>query len=72
MLCRNCGGQVSANNIHISESAIYSLQFVVATPISKLFTFTVKEEVLDEICEVVTHCFTKLVDREFKSLEFLV
>ncbi|MBR3644795.1 MAG: DNA repair protein RecO [Lachnospiraceae bacterium] len=72
VLCRNCGGQVSANNIHISESAIYSLQFVVATPISKLFTFTVKEEVLDEICEVVTHCFTKLVDREFKSLEFLV
>lgn len=55
----------------IDTSTLYALQFIVTAPLTKLFTFTVKEEVLSTMEEIVTPYLKRIVDKEFKSLEFL-
>ena len=73
MICSRCHVENVKNGrlVRINESELYSLQYIVASPISKLFTFNVTEDVLNTICKVIGHCFDKVVDREFKSLDFL-
>ncbi|MDO4647388.1 MAG: DNA repair protein RecO [Eubacteriales bacterium] len=55
----------------ISGAALYAMQFIAAAPMGKLYTFTVKEEVLAEL-EMIIHRYTKKnTDRRFKSLDIL-
>ena len=70
LVCRHClknAGDV----IEISESTVYTLQYVVCTEIGKLFTFTVSSEVLNELRMVMARCMNNYVDRKMKSLEIL-
>lgn len=55
----------------VSDSANYTWEFVVASPIEKLYTFTVTEEVLQEFGQCVEINKSRYVDREFHSLEIL-
>ena len=55
----------------VSDSANYTWEFVVASPIEKLYTFTVTEEVLREFRQCVEINKSRYVDREFHSLEIL-
>ena len=53
------------------ESTAYTIQYVQNSPIEKLFTFKVSEEVLGQLsqeCEVYRH---KYIGHNFKSLEIL-
>lgn len=65
--CMDCAGDV----IELSESTVYTLQYVVCTDIGKLFTFTVSGEVLNELRMVMARCMNSYVDRKMKSLEIL-
>ena len=53
------------------ESTEYALHFIVESPIEKLFTFTVSQEVLRELGQLAEVYCKKAMDREFKSLEIL-
>ena len=47
------------------------MQYIVAAPLGKLYTFSVKEEVLREL-EYFTHTYVdKNTDRHFKTLDIL-
>lgn len=70
MLCKNCHGKISENE-RISDSAVYALQFIVVTPVNKLFSFNVTEEVLEQMKRVVKTYMDKVIDKRFNSLEFL-
>jgi DNA repair protein RecO (recombination protein O) len=53
------------------ESTVYAIQYVQSSPIEKLYTFKVSEEVLKELsqeCEVYRR---KYIGHDFKSLEIL-
>ena len=55
----------------LSDSAIYTIQYIQNSPIEKLYTFTVSEEVLTQLgreCEVYRK---KYIGHNFKSLEIL-
>ncbi|MBP3543981.1 MAG: DNA repair protein RecO C-terminal domain-containing protein, partial [Lachnospiraceae bacterium] len=68
ILCREChrnGGQV------LSESAIYAMQFVISSPIEKLYTFNVSEEVLAELKRTIEQFMRQYIDKNMKSLEIL-
>lgn len=70
ILCESCAAGVRDARA-ISGAALYAMQFIVSTPMGKLYTFSVAEEVLSEL-ERVIHTYTDHnTDRKFKSLEIL-
>lgn len=52
-------------------ATLYTMQYIVATPVKSLYNFVVADEVLEELKEVVYRYFQSRVDRHFKSLEIL-
>ena len=55
----------------LNESTVYALQFITNSPIEKLYTFTVTDEVLKELITVSTKYRKKFMDKHFKSLQIL-
>lgn len=55
----------------LHASTHYALQYVVATPVEKLYTFTLTEEVQKEFQKVVTWLRKHYIEHQFKSLEIL-
>ena len=55
----------------LSTSARYALDYIAMSPLERLYTFTVTEDVLDEISAVSEEYRKKFVDRPMKSLEML-
>ncbi len=69
-VCPSCVSQVKDAR-PISPSALYTLQYIIASPMEKLYTFTVSPEVEEEVGRLVTHYMELHTDRKFKSLEIL-
>ena len=55
----------------VSESCVYAWQYVIATPLGSLYTFTLKEDVLREFSREVQNAMEEYIHHEFKSLEIL-
>ena len=55
----------------ISESCAYALEYVISSPIEKLYTFRLSEEVLKEFDSLSESLISMTVDKKFKSLELL-
>ena len=51
------------------ESTRYAMDFIARTPIERLYTFTVSEEVLSELRRIAAQFRRKYIDRPLKSLE---
>lgn len=55
----------------LDPSTLYALQYVVASSVERLYTFTLSQNVLEEFGRVVTRMRKRYVDQSFKSLEIL-
>ena len=64
-------GRLSHNWFNLSEAAWYTLEFISQTPAERLFTFTLRPEVLSELNEVVGAWKQNYLDHRFNSLESL-
>lgn len=70
ILCGACAyGAPDARRI--SRAALYAMRYIAAAPMSRLFAFEVKEEVLRELEEIIHRYAEKNTDRRFKSLRIL-
>ncbi len=69
-VCSECMAQ-SRDVIEINTSTFYTMQYIISSPVGKLYTFTVTEQVLTELSMVLGRWMSRYVDREFKSLEML-
>ncbi len=67
------GGRYQPENdgLWIGTSTIYTMQYILATPLEKLFTFTVSDEVLSELAEAMDRFLNKHVGHKMKSEEML-
>ena len=70
ILCQKCAsGQ--KGTLRISPSALYAMRFIATALMGKLYTFTVKDEVLLEL-EHIIHRYTAVnTDKRFRSLQIL-
>ncbi len=68
VLCGKCGGD---GDHALRDAALYTLQYIVSSPIEKLYTFKVTETVYESISEIIEEYLKLYVDREFKTLSFL-
>lgn len=71
--CEECRRKRMQENdgVWIGTSTIYTMQYILATPLERLFTFTVSEEVLNELCEAMDRFLQKHVGHKMKSEEML-
>lgn len=70
MVCRFCAPHYQGG-MPLMESTVYTLQFVISSPLQKLYTFTVTPEVLREFQGVVERFRKKYIEKQFKSLDIL-
>jgi DNA repair protein RecO (recombination protein O) len=70
LLCFDCGKQASAE-WRLEPSTVYTLQFITCTPVEKLYTFLVKEEVLQDLRKISKYYFLPNLDKNMKSLAVL-
>ena len=69
MFCPKCkGGQ---GTVPISESARYTMQYIVSGTVEKLYTFRVSDEVLQELKSIMQEYLSYYVKHKFKSLQIL-
>ncbi|MCI5597583.1 MAG: DNA repair protein RecO [Lachnospiraceae bacterium] len=69
-LCSNCMRQIS-DKIRLSDSTLYTLQYIIVTPLEKLYNFLVSEEVFSEIQKISKKYLRQHVKEDFKSLEMI-
>jgi DNA repair protein RecO (recombination protein O) len=70
IICRECLGHV-LDGMKLMSSTLYTLQYIVLSPVEKLYNFVVKEEVLLELSKIVSRYMAEYNGRAFKSLEIL-
>ena len=70
LVCTECAGDV-IDGIRLSQSALYSMQYIESSKIERLYTFVVSEEVLDELGRIMGRYLDVYVEKHFKSLEIL-
>lgn len=70
VLCRECE-QKTENKVHILESTLYTMQYVISAPVEKLYTFTVSDQVLKQLQKIMKWYMAEHVDKSFKSLEIM-
>lgn len=70
VLCESCRYQ-TADAMPVSQSTLYTLQYIVGAPIEKLYTFKVNEKVLGELKRIVERYVDVYIGKQFKSLEIL-
>lgn len=55
----------------LKEGTLYAMYYIAQTPVEKLYTFTVTQEILKELEDVAELYIRHFTDRELKSLEIL-
>uniref|UniRef100_UPI004056F65C DNA repair protein RecO n=1 Tax=Agathobacter sp. TaxID=2021311 RepID=UPI004056F65C len=69
IFCTECGNEKGSISIH--ESTRYAMQYVISSPIEKLFTFRLSEPVLREFQGIVRDYLHYYVNHEFQSVKIL-
>lgn len=64
-------GDADKTGVWIGTTTIYTMQYILATPLEKLFTFTLSEEVLSEFEQAMDQFLQKHVGHKMKSEEML-
>lgn len=70
LVCKHCAKQLQSP-YYLSESAVYTLQYIISAAPNKLYTFQVSEEVLEEVEHVMEQYFSVHVTKKFNSLGIL-
>lgn len=70
LVCGECAYQVR-DGVWLLPSTLYTMQYIISSPVEKLYTFVVKEEVLEQLGKVMGAYMDTYVDKRFKSLEIL-
>lgn len=59
------------DNRELGDSTVYTIDYIMKATIEKLYTFTVSEEVLQELQHFCKKLCARIMDRDFNSLEIL-
>lgn len=70
VICSHCMDQ-EKDAFLLHPSTIYTMQFIIAAKIEKLYTFTVSDEVLLQLGQILDEFLNIHVDRHFQSLDML-
>lgn len=69
VMCRDC--QPGSAKYPLDDAALYTMQYIVTAPVEKLYTFTVTEEVFDQVRKLIQYYINQYVEKELKTVAFL-
>ncbi len=69
-LCDTCR-EKSGDAFEVTHDVFYTLQFIISTEIQRLYTFSVTEDILQNIEFVMKRVLLKTIHTDFKSLKIL-
>ncbi|WP_180270699.1 DNA repair protein RecO [Sporanaerobium hydrogeniformans] len=70
ILCSNCQKHY-IHTLKISYGTLYTLRYIMATPVERLFKFEVSEQVLKELEHISEDYRSYYIDKSFKTLDFI-
>jgi DNA repair protein RecO (recombination protein O) len=70
ILCRACR-VYDKNAVPMNTSTLYAMQYIISKEIEKIYTFTVTDEVSNELRHCIKFHLDRYLDHEFKALEML-
>ena len=70
LVCKECA-EGYPQNVRLTGTLVYTLQYIISARIEKLYTFTVSEEVLAEFIAVQEQFRKRYIGKSFKSLDIL-
>ncbi len=70
MLCQSCAPD-APDARHLDAAAVYAMQYMVFTPLKRLYAFGVKPEIQAQLDETVGELMRQALDRKMKSQEIL-
>lgn len=70
LLCKECAKE-TPGQYTLLESTVYTLQYILSTPLNKLYKFQVSDSVYEELNSVIGMYFSKHIPKKFNSLEIL-
>lgn len=68
-LCKNCAPRLGGNPLN--SSVHYALKYVIATPVEKLYTFSLSREVMEEFVRLIDVYRLNYENHHYKALDFL-
>lgn len=68
-LCASCGKQADADAM--GRSTLYAMQYIIASSIEKLYTFSVSPDVLRELEKIMDGYMGIYIDQKFHALQIL-
>ena len=66
-----CIEHSNRQDIKISSTCLYTLQYIVTSPLNKLYSFNLKDEYVDEVCNLVSSYFKRRTDKVFRTLSLI-
>lgn len=69
MFCSLCKDGLRTREIH--DSTRYAMQFIISSPIEKLFTFQLSKEILEELLQIVNAYTNAYIKHSFRSLQII-
>ena len=70
VICNKCW-KYAIDSVWLVESSLYTLQYIISTPIEKVFSFIVSDKVLERLERISREFLKRHVQGEFKSLEMI-
>lgn len=75
LVCRECAGKdrelAKVHPFELTPDALYTLQFILTTPVEKLYSFLVTEEILKELERFMHAYLGRYLPHHFHSADFL-
>lgn len=76
LICADCASKdknlMNEYPIRLSHDARYTLQYILSSRVEKLYTFTVSDEVLEELQHFMKRYLARYMPHRFKTLDFIV
>lgn len=69
IFCDTCKN--GSDGIKLSDTALYTLQRIISSPLEKLYTFTVSDNVAEEVKRVVDRYFHLHTEKKFKTADMM-
>lgn len=66
-----CTEHAGSNDIRLSSAAVYTMQYIIAAPLQKLYQFRLQDSVYVEITRLIRKLLSGYLERPLQTAEFL-